>query len=677
MKTLKYRLVALRFGLIYILICLGIASTYFINLNQPVHGIVNDIEHIYIPAKDSLYISSDSYYRCDYQWCFIGDLSRLDKISNPIDIYHVIKWYGYRAIASMHFYINLLLPSALTIAFALTTCTIFLFRPTLFKISILLFFLILIGAAYFSQFGSDPKHIIPLINIYIVVPIALLGIAYQYIIWKKHRIPKAIRWVQDLLKIDPDNHKKGQLDIKSSSTQFYDHNIERLSKKYLSDGYFLGIWNDTRQPIVIPEQQFSKHTLVLGPTSAGKTIRVATPLAMQALKRNRGIAIIDYKGDKQCISKIHELSCSSQKSYYLLSLTNTSHSWNAFEGNSADQIAERIILTLDLQMTGDGKFYTHVQKALLIPLIEHLFTINVKVTPKVIYESLIDQQLVQTACPEYLSDKKSQGDLKGLRASLLPLSRLPQINDQNPDINISNIIQNGDILYCHLSSQVYPDMATTIGKLLYQCIQSVSSFRTESDPPYFIIIDEWQDAACKPMLNLLSKIRSSNICLVLANQSEGQLNIPELGGESFLQTVRDNTGLKIVFRRMDGDEAERWASCSGTEPYRERGQSTESGRSAYGRQLTRLDGLRTSDGNIHVQYKHLITANSMLSLGDGCAAVYGVPGRLPSIASFAYPWDLKEKRRLEKLPWPNIITKNENNSKKTDTKNTPDGGYLG
>ena len=50
-------------------------------------------------------------------------------------------------------------------------------------------------------------------------------------------------------------------------------------------------------------------------------------------------------------------------------------------------------------------------------------------------------------------------------------------------------------------------------------IKSQAVSRQETDPPYFIFIDEFQNLACSHFVDVISKVRSANFCLVLSNQS--------------------------------------------------------------------------------------------------------------------------------------------------------------
>ena len=72
-------------------------------------------------------------------------------------------------------------------------------------------------------------------------------------------------------------------------------------------------------------------------------------------------------------------------------------------------------------------------------------------------------------------------------------------------------------------SQINTDLAEAIGRMLTIDLKYHSAYRSEDDPKFFIFIDEFQTIASSYFVDIISKIRSANYCLVLANQSRGNL----------------------------------------------------------------------------------------------------------------------------------------------------------
>jgi hypothetical protein len=647
---MKAKLMLILFVLI---IGLSIAAMHKLDLYDMKYSNINGVFWGFSASLNTLFICSTNQNITDNCiWSNVGDLKSLIPYLTWRDWHIYIEWSTYLYLSMFLTKAASILPytsniSLIVLIFCLSFWHI---ARYLWPIAILCLFTSL--SIFTGINGPSYYLLVDMLRFNILVLISLPCFLYLiYFIWN-HKLPKLKRWTQDFFKIDPDNNKKNQLDIHKSVSTYRDHDRAEMTIKNIDYGYFLGVWNDTTKPIILPEQSFRQHLHVLGGTGAGKTSRVLLPLALQAISRGRGVLYLDWKGDRQSIASIHELAELNSKRFYYLSLTHESHNWNILEGDDPLQIAERLIIALDISFDGPAKFYTMLQKSFLSDLISEFQKKGLPVTAKDIYNALSDEHTLSSIVPQWCENRSSLEQLKGLKAALAPIASIPQLNSHHPDFAITEVVSNEDVLYAHLSSQAFPNLAGTIGKLICMCLESTASFRTPNHPLFFVILDEFHDCACQSQLNLITKIRDASYALVLANQSEGQLIRPELGGRAYLQSLKDSVNIKIVFRRYDGNEAENWAKSTGTEPFQQRGTQIDDGSLTNNTHHTILDGKRVQSGFVTTQYKPLITSNTLLTLPDGCALVLGLPDHLPGIASFAHPWSKEKKLQLESRPWP-------------------------
>ena len=639
---------SLRYKVYIIVILLGISigGIAELELNNVKFLTIGDRQWAYIPNGNTLY--SMQYG----EWFEIGKLSGLRPYLSFESWPTYILWQTYRMMANSLGYCEPYLSWSINLSLFLLIISMSIWNigKYLLPLSIAVIYLSL--AVFYAMWQIDIEKLYSMIKIYLLLPALLLSLAFNIYYFKLHRVPKITRWIQDFCKIDPDKSKKKSLDIHSAAPSY------RASSKYNnliskdSNDYLLGIWNDTDRPVSITEQQLCWHLHALGFSGAGKTSRVLIPLANQAINKGRGLIFIDWKAERQAINKFKELSNEKGKEFYYLSLTQNSHKTNLLDTGNPLQLADRLMVALDLVWEGPAQFYSMVQKSFLIDLITAYLKEAKAITIRDIYNILSDNNQFSTLLPSWSEDKKTLDQLRGLRASLAPLAAIDQLNSLTSDFSLKSIIDGNHTLYVHLSSQAYPQLAGTIGKLLCMSLETIAVNRSEKDTPFFLFLDEFQDCACAAQLNLLEKFRSSNLGLILSNQSSGQLTTPQLGGESYLQVIEDCTEIKIVFRRKNGKEAQKFAENTGTEPYSDRSTNLEHGRLPGGEINTKLDGKRSSSGKITTQYKQLVTPNELLSLPNGCALVTGVHDHLPGIASLPHPWSIDEKQRLESLPWP-------------------------
>jgi type IV secretory pathway TraG/TraD family ATPase VirD4 len=171
-------------------------------------------------------------------------------------------------------------------------------------------------------------------------------------------------------------------------------------------------------------------------------------------------------------------------------------------------------------------------------------------------------------------------------------------------------------------------------------LQTQAAYRTEQDQMVLLAIDEFQNMACQAFRNAISKVRSANYALVLANQALGDLRAV---GEDFLNTIVTNTSTKVVFAVGDPDDAYYFARRSGQIVVPTFGQS--SSRSQTGESTG--ESVQDYDTN-------LIHANVLLQLPFGKSVVFR-KGRLATLTNHTHLISLDEKRSLERAPYPEPV----------------------
>jgi hypothetical protein len=189
-------------------------------------------------------------------------------------------------------------------------------------------------------------------------------------------------------------------------------------------------------------------------------------------------------------------------------------------------------------------------------------------------------------------------------------------------------------------------LAEAIGRMLVIDLKFQAASRKETDPPYFIFIDEFQNLACTHFVDVISKVRSANFCLVLSNQSRGNLSSVS---SAFENAIFTNTATKVIFRQEDPEDARFWSEKTGETTYQDKNILQVDAMSNSGKN-TKLDGLRSGQGSIYTAKKNYISANVFLRLLFKKSVVFS-RGDLAVIANHEFLFDKEERDRLISEPF--------------------------
>jgi len=468
----------------------------------------------------------------------------------------------------------------------------------------------------------------------------LFGIlGFLYLV--KHVLPRKKRELEDFLKVDRDIQKRKELSIESVEFKKVHYDIERKLARYKkTDKYFLGV-SDEKEDIILDENILNHHLHVLGSTGSGKTSLVILPLARQALDKRRGCCFIDFKGDEVFKKYVQKKAWENKKKFYYFSIdpNEVSIGYNPLSSGDVLSKVDRIMTALELIYQGPAGFYSNVQAMTFVELLKKMASQKQEINFLHVKEDLEDPRFLMSV------DVRSQ-EIKGLLAAISWIAEVDVINRNQLDL--SGVIKNGGVAFFALKSQVNTRLAEAIGRMLIIDLKSQAVSRKETDPPYFIFIDEFQNLACSHFVDVISKVRSANFCLVLSNQSRG--NLSSVSG-AFENAIFTNTATKVIFAQEDPLDARFWSEKTGQTTYQDK-SVFQVDTMAVDNKGARLDGLRSAQGNIHTAKKSYISENVFLRLPFAKSVVFS-RGKLTRIANHEFLFNKAERDRLISLPFEN------------------------
>ena len=468
-----------------------------------------------------------------------------------------------------------------------------------------------------------------------VISFVVLAIVYVF----KHILPRKKRELEDFFKIDKDTLKRKELSIETVEFKKVHYDInKKLSQYSKTDKYFLAV-SDNKQDIVIEESTLNRHLHVLGPTGGGKTSLVILPLSRQAIEKGRGCCFIDFKGDDVFKKYVQQRAKEKGRKFYYFSIdpNEPSVGYNPLSSGDIHSKVDRIMTALELIYHGPAGFYSNVQAMTFVELLKEMVQGKKELNFLSVKDALEDPIFLER------TDVSAQ-EVKGLLAAISWIAGIEVIN--RDELDLAKVIKDGDVVFFALKSQVNTRLAEAIGKMLIIDLKSQAVSRKETDPPYFIFIDEFQNLACSHFVDVISKVRSANFCLVLSNQSRGNLSNVS---PAFENAIFTNSATKVIFMQEDPFDAKFWSDKTGQTTYQDKSvfQVDNITTDKIG---AKFDGLRSAQGNIRTATKNYISENVFLRLPFYKSVIFS-RGKLTVIANHEFLFDKAERDRLISSPF--------------------------
>jgi hypothetical protein len=508
---------------------------------------------------------------------------------------------------------------------------------TVKSFNLLLYFLFLSpGKMYYWPDGDvNLPCIVCAAGFLVIGPILFLILGWLYL--TKHIIPKQKRLCEDFLKIDKDKDKKLDLNITDVEFKSLKYDLKKKIEEYRpKPAIFLGI-DDEGKDVFIPEDLWNHHIHCMGPTGAGKTATLMLPIAIQAIEKGMGACFIDLKGDYAFIKSIQQKCKEVGKKFYFFSIDpdERTESYNPLQSGGSLSKVDRIMSALKLNQEGAASYYTGQQKTAFYKVLKKLIEQNEHISLKSVLTFLNDSAFLSR-----LNIKED--DIRGLIASFSNIADYSMINEDG--INLKKIMDDQDVVYFNLRSQINSDLAEALGRMIITDFKYWSAKRNLRNPKFFIFVDEFQDIASEYFIAIISKVRDANYCLVLANQSRGNLlNV----SKAFHDAVMINSYTKVIFNQFE--DAPFWSSVTGTIRVDEAIMRMVSGE-MFTADKTVLDGKREREGVVSKVTKALFTANTFLMLPMNKSVTW-VKGMISRLTNHGYYYSKEEYKALLEKPF--------------------------
>ena len=467
------------------------------------------------------------------------------------------------------------------------------------------------GMFHYPCYGTGLSHFVCTVLFFFIVPIVFVYMSWIFV--TKHLIPKQKRLVEDFFKFDKDKEKKQDMDISEIQFKKVEFDMPQKLEEYKTkDEFFLGVDDDGRD-VSVPVSLANENFWCIGPIGSGKTATMIMPLAMQSLDKGYGACFIDLKEDKALIRAVREKCKEKGKKFYYVSINDEdkSENYNPLSSGGIPSKVDRIMSALKLDMPGAAAYYSGEQSTAFMAVLDDLDRRIRKINLTNVLASLNDSDYL-------VSIGVNPKDVRGLISAIGNIEAYPMINEDG--INLKQIMDEQSVVYFNLPPSINSKVAAAIGRMILVDFKYWSARRNEHMPRFFIFIDEFQILASESFVEIISQVRKAQYCLVLANQSLGNLSVVS---PSFQQVVMDCTQVKVIFRQFQ--DAPFWSARTGTNRVDEPMMRMESGE-MFDEDKTSLDGKRIRDGVVSKISKPKYTENTFLNLPKNKSVIF-IPGK--------------------------------------------------
>jgi type IV secretory pathway TraG/TraD family ATPase VirD4 len=426
---------------------------------------------------------------------------------------------------------------------------------------------------------------------------------------------------------------------------------EILGESLEEDSVFAGI-SERKKRVYIKQSFRRMHTQVIGTTNAGKTESVILPWAIDDIRKGRGLLIVDGKSDRSLIDKLYAYASRYRRAtdVRILSICEPglSHTFNPLAGGTPLEVTERVFKAFAFE----SEYYKNLQYEALLQILLLLEKCNILPTPLRVIEALQSPVILKDLAAkttsianqrwvrDFLSLTREEREQRtsGLVTQFQPFSvgdMAPIFNAEKSDIDLTQALEQGLIIYCQLPALKVPTLGKAAGKLILQCLQSAVASRhlgfTQSKDFFSVYLDDFTEYLTESFVSLLNKSRSANVAIVFAHQALGDLAAL---GEGIKNTILTNANLKVFMRTNEPESAEYFSSVIGTS---ESLKVTERQRKGF------FGTERTGDGSVRdvEEFKfHPNLFKQQLGVGEAIVVLPHAKGSLPVRLKFRKSPDL-------------------------------------
>jgi hypothetical protein len=342
----------------------------------------------------------------------------------------------------------------------------------------------------------------------------------------------------------------GMPDVQELVTSFKKLNgFDPIPYINIKRGCFIGC-DKSLSPIYVPWAKLREtHIQILGTTGSGKGV-VMSLIAYQCVLAGECVIWFDPKFDRYSPRILKAAAKRAGRKFHIINLSPGSEPQvNPLKGASEYQIDELLVSTLDLRNAGNvGDFYRGKDQDAAAAAARVAVETGELSLPGLFKACSAIQNIVQQ---------------ENFWRQFRKLATFSAVNTKG-GLDLDDAMSRGDVIY--IIGSCDNERVKMLQKMLLVRIMQIIKSRNRllQHAPTCIVADEFKHMLSSSALTSLGVIRDYDAHMLLAHQSNGDLNAcAGIDPVEVQGAVIDNTAIKIVFRIGDDQYAERLSRISG------------------------------------------------------------------------------------------------------------------
>ncbi len=439
------------------------------------------------------------------------------------------------------------------------------------------------------------------------------------------------------------------------------HSKNPEAKKHI----YLGVNHEGDYPVLLPIDALKRHAHIVGSTGSGKTHRAIVPMFRQLVQSEASVLFLDLKGDPGLfnIARLQAQSLKLPFKFYSNVAGADTFAFNPFAQNCISELppeqkAEWLFTALSFDH-GEGYGKAHFSLAnLLAP--NRLFVNRPEVSSFRAVETGIRELLREAGRSINRLEEEGMGSILGMAQLLAPIDALNVVPGEERfaglsgdvfenRIRMEHLVKDQGVYYFYLDPSAGSHAQRYIAKLaMYSLIRAAK--QNSQGKQVFVFIDEFQQVVSRDMRFALEQARSSNIGVILSNQSFSQLREKD---NDFTPVIMDNTQVNMVFSVGDPTYSKMVSEMSGEAIF-----AVEYVRNLYQKASLVPRNLET-ERRWEVLPRYAMNDLMHLGADEDLCLVRVVPNMgfcqyngMPFRIEAEFPFTKRLFQKIEALPWP-------------------------
>ena len=429
-----------------------------------------------------------------------------------------------------------------------------------------------------------------------------------------------------------------------------------------NNGIRVGYTKDRYAPVDLLNNTLARHIAVIGQSGVGKTT-FGEYVLWQQVARGGGFIFIDAKLDKETRDHLGYMArlAGREHELYVLNVDDpaNSHTYNPLLQGDADEVASRLLNLMPSTENNPGSdHYRQAANHALTVLVGAMQAAKVRYNfsdlsimlqspaalervarmvpdgpQRMSLQIFLDQYRKRTKEGVALDTDKLKNTLGGMAGRI---SQFAQgafgavFNTYTPEIDLTDIVKSGKMLYVMLPTMGKDTAALNLGKMILSDLRTATynvqglPKTARPNPPFLVFADEMGSYVMPGIARLFEQARSAGIIMMPAFQSFANLSAVS---PDFADMLIQNTWSKVLFKFGSPESAEQAADIIGMQIVHTKSlsESVSDGTSVSPTAVVGMTQGESANTGVGTSYKegeaYRVTTDQIMGLGIGEAIV--------------------------------------------------------